>query len=276
MTATQNHARAGLVEQHEAAAAFAAFTESGRGHRFRTPILALEGSLAVGGVVGTVQLMAGVGAPDLGVLVPLGLATWRLPALWLFLTVVVPSTWAAWLAWRRTRAHPRWCCWVLATLAIELVVQIPFLGWSVLQAIFGAVAVGLAVLALQARRREWDGSPTTSGVRRGVVMKALVVFESMWGNTEKVAHAVAAGLAESMEVTTVDVSRAPTEAGAEFGLIVAGGPTHAFSMSRTRTRADAYNRAEHPTATPPSACVTGWTGCRRNLMLRRWPPSTPG
>ena len=40
-------------------------------------------------------------------------------------------------------------------------------------------------------------------------MKALVVFESMWGNTEKVAHAVAAGLAESMEVTTVDVAVPP-------------------------------------------------------------------
>ena len=70
-------------------------------------------------------------------------------------------------------------------------------------------------------------------------MEALVVFESMWGNTEKVAHAVAAGLAESMEVTTVDVSRAPSEVGAEFGLIVAGGPTHAFSMSRASTRQEA-------------------------------------
>ena len=165
MTATQNHARAGLVEQHEAAAACAGFTESGRGHRFRTPILALEGLLAVGGVVGTVQLMAGAGAPDLGVLVPLGLATWRLPALWLFLTVVVPSTWAAWLAWRRSPRAPTVVLLGAATLAIELVVQIPFLGWSVLQAIFGAVAVGLAVLALQARRRGWSGSPTTSGVR---------------------------------------------------------------------------------------------------------------
>ena len=73
-------------------------------------------------------------------------------------------------------------------------------------------------------------------------MNALVVFESMWGNTEKVAQAVTAGLAKSMEVTTVDVSRAPSEVGAEFGLIVAGGPTHAFSMSRARTRADAYSR----------------------------------
>jgi hypothetical protein len=43
-----------------------------------------------------------------------------------------------------------------ATLAIELVVQIPFLGWSVLQAVFGALAAGLAILALLARRRGWN------------------------------------------------------------------------------------------------------------------------
>jgi flavodoxin len=36
-------------------------------------------------------------------------------------------------------------------------------------------------------------------------MKALVVYESMWGNTEKVAHAIAAGLGESMEVELAEV-----------------------------------------------------------------------
>lgn len=73
-------------------------------------------------------------------------------------------------------------------------------------------------------------------------MKALVVFESMWGNTEQIARAVAAGLGESLEVTTVAVTDAPADPGAEFGLVVAGGPTHAFSMSRANTRAEALNR----------------------------------
>lgn len=73
-------------------------------------------------------------------------------------------------------------------------------------------------------------------------MKALVVFESMWGNTEEIARAVAAGLAEQMEVTTFDVNWAPADPGPEFGLIVAGGPTHAFSMSRPGTRAEAHSR----------------------------------
>lgn len=77
-------------------------------------------------------------------------------------------------------------------------------------------------------------------------MKALVVYESMWGNTERVAQAVAAGLGESMEVELVAVDQAPADPGPEVGLIVAGGPTHAFSMSRTSTRADALQRgADH-------------------------------
>ncbi len=73
-------------------------------------------------------------------------------------------------------------------------------------------------------------------------MKALVVYESMFGNTEQIARAVADGLSESVEVQLTEVSHAPTEPDSDVALIVAGGPTHAFSMSRTNTRADAINR----------------------------------
>jgi hypothetical protein len=73
-------------------------------------------------------------------------------------------------------------------------------------------------------------------------MKALVVFESMWGNTERVARAIVAGLEESMEVMITDVSHAPADPGDDIDLIVAGGPTHAFSMSRRSTRADAHSQ----------------------------------
>ena len=84
-------------------------------------------------------------------------------------------------------------------------------------------------------------------------MKALVVYESMWGNTKQVAEANADGLQESMEVELVDVNRAPAEPEPDVGLIVAGGPTHAFSMSRTNTRADAVNP---PAGGPPRG--PGW------------------
>ncbi|GAA2096690.1 flavodoxin family protein [Microlunatus panaciterrae] len=73
-------------------------------------------------------------------------------------------------------------------------------------------------------------------------MKALVVYESMFGNTEQVARAIADGLRESVETESVEVSEAPKVPGPDVGLIVAGGPTHAFSMSRASTRADAITR----------------------------------
>jgi hypothetical protein len=40
-------------------------------------------------------------------------------------------------------------------LATELLVQIPFLGFILLQLIFGAVAIGTAFVGLRARRVGW-------------------------------------------------------------------------------------------------------------------------
>ena len=68
--------------------------------------------------------------------------------------------------------------------------------------------------------------------------RALVVYESMFGNSEKVARAVATGVGEVMPVDVVDVEHAPTDLSG-VDLVLAGGPTHAFSMSRTTTRRDA-------------------------------------
>ncbi len=71
--------------------------------------------------------------------------------------------------------------------------------------------------------------------------RALVVFESMYGQTEAVARSVAEGVAEVMPVDVVDVAGAPqTLAG--HALVLAGGPTHAFSMSRASTRREAHTR----------------------------------
>jgi flavodoxin len=68
--------------------------------------------------------------------------------------------------------------------------------------------------------------------------RAVVVYESMWGNSEQVARAVAAGVGEVMSVRVVPVADAPTDL-ADIDLVVAGGPTHAFTMSRASTRRDA-------------------------------------
>ena len=72
------------------------------------------------------------------------------------------------------------------------------------------------------------------------MMSALVVVESMWGNTRAVAEAVARGLGEDIEV--IEVAQAPSVLPEGVGLLVVGGPTHAFSMSRSSTRHDAVER----------------------------------
>jgi hypothetical protein len=70
-------------------------------------------------------------------------------------------------------------------------------------------------------------------------MKALVVYESMYGNTEEIAMAIAGGLAAHMEVETAEVGGTPARVGAGIHLLVIGGPTHAFGMSRPGTRKSA-------------------------------------
>lgn len=70
-------------------------------------------------------------------------------------------------------------------------------------------------------------------------MRALVVYESMYGNTQQVAEAIGRELSAAGEVTVVDVATAPTRLPPEIDLLVVGGPTHAFSMSRATTRRQA-------------------------------------
>jgi Flavodoxin domain len=81
-------------------------------------------------------------------------------------------------------------------------------------------------------------------------MKALVVYESRFGNTEQVAQAITSGLSEHLDVELVEVTKAPPEITESVDLIVVGGPTHAFSMSRPSTQADASRRgANHGSKT---------------------------
>jgi Flavodoxin len=74
-------------------------------------------------------------------------------------------------------------------------------------------------------------------------MRALVVFESMFGNTKMIAEAIAEGLAERMRVEALEVGVAPTRLDDDIDLLVVGGPTHAFGLSRPQTRQDAARQA---------------------------------
>jgi hypothetical protein len=72
---------------------------------------------------------------------------------------------------------------------------------------------------------------------------ALVVFESMFDNTARVAHAVAEGLrSEGVSTEVGEVSTQQADIPRTVELLVLGAPTHAFSMSRPSTRADAVRQ----------------------------------
>lgn len=73
-------------------------------------------------------------------------------------------------------------------------------------------------------------------------MQALVVYESMFGNTEIIARAIARGIGRHANVTVADVRTLPDAAGMD--LVVVGGPTHVMGMSRPSTRQDAERQGQ--------------------------------
>lgn len=80
--------------------------------------------------------------------------------------------------------------------------------------------------------------------------RAVVVFESMFGNTEAVARAIADGLSDGLPVDVVPVTAAPAALDGDLALLVVGGPTHAFGMSRAGTREDAVKQGGRPDGGP--------------------------
>jgi hypothetical protein len=99
-------------------------------------------------------------------------------------------------------------------------------------------------------------------------MRAVVVYESMYGNTHHVADAIAAGLGDSMEVTVVPAHDATPDVLADARVVVVGGPTHVHGLPRASTRHAAVEGAEEdPTLeVEPDAESTG---------LREWFETLP-
>ena len=81
-------------------------------------------------------------------------------------------------------------------------------------------------------------------------MKAVVVYESMYGNTHLVADAIGAGLRERAgandEIVVLPVGAATPLVLGGADLVVVGGPTHAHGMSRPTTRKAAVAAANKP------------------------------
>ena len=72
--------------------------------------------------------------------------------------------------------------------------------------------------------------------------RALVVYESLFGDARTIAHAVAEGLSSALPADVVAAADAPAEIGPDVGLLVVGGPNHAFGMPRPSTRASAVKQ----------------------------------
>ncbi len=79
-------------------------------------------------------------------------------------------------------------------------------------------------------------------------MRARVVYESMFGNTAAIARAIADGLRAHADVEVLSVVAAAEMPEPTIDLLVVGGPTHVFGLSRTRTRRDAAEQTDAPLA----------------------------
>lgn len=95
--------------------------------------------------------------------------------------------------------------------------------------------------------------------------RALVVYESMFGDARVIAQAVGEGLSSSVHVDVVAAAEAPPEIGPELGLLVVGGPNHAFGMPRPSTRQSAVE--QHGAHVPdPSTGLREWLQSVRVLV----------
>ncbi|MDF5755237.1 flavodoxin domain-containing protein [Spongiactinospora sp. TRM90649] len=102
-------------------------------------------------------------------------------------------------------------------------------------------------------------------------MYALVVYESMFGNTQRIARAVAQGLATAGQVEIVEVGSAPAVVDEAVDLLVVGGPTHAFGLTRASTRRSAAEQA----AKERLPLVSHGIGLREWLAAVHVPAGTP-
>jgi len=79
-------------------------------------------------------------------------------------------------------------------------------------------------------------------------MRAVVVYESHWGNTEAVARAIAEGIGPGAVALATDM--ATSDVVGEADLVVAGAPVIAFSLATESMRANLAT-TEHGAPRPP-------------------------
>jgi hypothetical protein len=66
--------------------------------------------------------------------------------------------------------------------------------------------------------------------------RALVVYESVFGDARQIALAIAEGLATRLPVDVASAREAPRQLPGDVRMLVVGGPNHAFGMPRRASR----------------------------------------
>lgn len=133
--------------------------------RWRRTLGLLSALTCVAALAGSAQLVTGTYTPPVSDLEPLGLGSWVLPGLWLALSVAVPCGLTTVLAWRCSPWLGTAAMVAGGLLAVELAVQVPFVGLDPLQAVMGAVALALVGLGLGAHRSVSERRAWPAGVR---------------------------------------------------------------------------------------------------------------
>jgi hypothetical protein len=95
-------------------------------------------------------------------------------------------------------------------------------------------------------------------------MKAVVVYESYWGNTAAVARAIAEGLGPDALAMATD--EAVEDALVGVSLIVAGSPIIAFSLPNEKMRGDMAAKPDKKAPSPPDLS---------HPLLRTWLEGLP-
>ena len=88
-------------------------------------------------------------------------------------------------------------------------------------------------------------------------MRALIVYESISGNTRDIALAIADGLSPTVSVEVVPVGAAPPAPDPDVDLLIVGAPTVVLGLSTPRTRSAAAARA-YGSAGPDAIGLREW------------------
>jgi hypothetical protein len=99
-------------------------------------------------------------------------------------------------------------------------------------------------------------------------MKAVVAYESVYGNTRQIAEAVAAGLEPLAEVEVISVNHGDASAADRADALIVGGPTHMHGLATSMSRRQAAQAAEEEEDVSVEPGAADGPGLRKWLARR--------